>query len=203
MSRRSRDLSSVSYTALRRATPAENVRLGFTPKARHYVKASVKRVTKNTPSLSARAYETKRSKALYGVTPERATKERASNPLLYKSAQSRDAAEKTKRTYERKRETKLEQQSFDAQFLKRIERDAVARLRISKAAGKRKGQASFIVNRITAVRALENRRKRLRGEHIPDGEYQQMMDYMAHYNDPYYELMRGSPDIKGSRIAAK
>jgi hypothetical protein len=64
-----------------------------------------------------------------------------------------------------------------------------------------KGKTSLVVRQKSAVEALENRRRRLQGEHIPDGEYQAMLDYMAHYNDPHYEVLRGSPDIKGSRIA--
>jgi hypothetical protein len=39
---RSKALANVSHSALRRASPAENVRLGFSPKARRYVKAARK-----------------------------------------------------------------------------------------------------------------------------------------------------------------
>jgi hypothetical protein len=89
---------------------------------------------------------------------------------------------------------------FSASFLERIQADARNESRVLKAVGKNKGDVSFVVRRATALTALQNRAKRLRGEHIPDGEYQAMMDYMAHYNDPYYILTRGSPDVKGSRI---
>jgi hypothetical protein len=48
--RSSKRLASVSHEALRRATPVENARMGYSPKARRYVKRGVK-VTKATASV--------------------------------------------------------------------------------------------------------------------------------------------------------
>jgi hypothetical protein len=91
-------------------------------------------------------------------------------------------------------------QEFTAQFLASVRADIANGTLIKKAGGKNRGIVSLKVRSNTAKAALENRRKRLEGEHIPDGEYQAMLDYMSHYNDPYYEILRGSPDVKGSRI---
>ena len=80
----SRRLSSVSHDALRRASPAEIVRMGFTPKARRYVKAGVK-VTKSTATVSARQAETKRVRAVYGMaSPEIATQGPRTGSLSYR-----------------------------------------------------------------------------------------------------------------------
>jgi hypothetical protein len=89
---------------------------------------------------------------------------------------------------------------FSKEFLARVEQDANKGTLIRKAGGKNKGKPSLGVRRSFAIEALDNRNRRLRSEHIPDGEYQAMMDYMAHCNDPFYEIMRGSPKVKGARI---
>jgi hypothetical protein len=100
----SKALASVSHTALRRASPSENIRMGFTPKARRYVKADAK-VTKATASISARQAETKRTRERYGFhSPEAATKARSRGELSYESqTQARRVAKarKTRRLRER------------------------------------------------------------------------------------------------------
>jgi hypothetical protein len=96
--------------------------------------------------------------------------------------------------------TRARTRDFSEEFLARVEQDANKGTLIRKAGGKNKGKPSLRVRRSTAIEALDNRNRRLRGEHIPDGEYQAMMDYMAHYNDTFYEIMRGSPKVKGARI---
>jgi hypothetical protein len=91
--------ASVSHTALRRASPAENVRLGFSPKSRHYVRASVKKVTKRTAFVTARAAETKRTRERYGfATPEAATKARSDRVLSYESQDQARRVAKAKKT---------------------------------------------------------------------------------------------------------
>jgi hypothetical protein len=87
-------------------------------------------------------------------------------------------------------------QEFTAHFLASVRADIANGTLIKKAGGKNRGKVSLRVRSDSATAAFENRRKRLAGEHIPDGEYQAMLDYMAHYNDPYYELLRGSPTLK-------
>jgi hypothetical protein len=81
----SKRLAPLSHNALRRASPAENVKLGFSPKARRYVKADVKKITKATASVSARHAETKRTQAVHGVSLSEATKLRREGQLSYSS----------------------------------------------------------------------------------------------------------------------
>ena len=70
--------------------------MGFTPKARRYVKAGAK-VTKATASVSARQAETKRVRAVYGMaSPEIATKARERGALSYRTAQARKRRKKRK-----------------------------------------------------------------------------------------------------------
>jgi hypothetical protein len=55
--RKARLLASASYREFRRLTPEENLKLGRSPKARHNVLKTVKRLTKATPSITARQLE--------------------------------------------------------------------------------------------------------------------------------------------------
>ena len=41
------------------------------------------------------------------------------------------------------------------------------------------------------------RRRKLAGEHIPDGEWQWFIDHARRLKDPQYELLRGSPAAFG------
>ena len=74
--RKARLLASASYSEFRRLTPEQNVKQGRSPKARHYVLKTTKRVTKATPTISARQFETKRARELYNLTPKQATEAR-------------------------------------------------------------------------------------------------------------------------------
>jgi hypothetical protein len=46
------------------------------------------------------------------------------------------------------------------------------------------------------------RRRKLAGEHIPDGEWQWFIDYARRLKDPQYELLRGSPAAFGFSLIA-
>jgi hypothetical protein len=46
------------------------------------------------------------------------------------------------------------------------------------------------------------RRRKLAGEHIPDGDWQQFIDYARRLKDPQYELLRGSPAAFGFSLIA-
>jgi len=53
--RKGRLLSSASYSDFIRLTPEQNIKLGLSPKARHYALKGT-RLTKATPTLSARQF---------------------------------------------------------------------------------------------------------------------------------------------------
>ena len=52
--RKAQLLETASFADFVRLTPEQNVKLGLSRKARHYVLKDVKRVTKATPTISAR-----------------------------------------------------------------------------------------------------------------------------------------------------
>jgi hypothetical protein len=180
--------ASVSPDALRAATKAEKVKLGYTGKARVFIRKYTTRVTKRTPLISERQYD----KKVTGFTREKAAEARAHGALDYKTAQAQETAAKAR--------AKRAEPGYARDFLHATARDAAAGVRIAKAGGKNGGKVSFPVKVDSATQALRNRERRLQGKFIPDGEYQMMLDYSAHYSDPFYELMRGSPKDKTGNI---
>jgi hypothetical protein len=200
----SKRLASVSHDALRRASPAENVKMGFGPKARRYVKAGVVKVRKSTASVSARQAETKRVRAVYGLhSPEVATKAREHGGLTYQSEQARVTAQRTK----------------DAAYLKKLRRqiEAAAKRheRIAEYAGPgerkpetkqiRKGRRSYSVR--TGFQAKDwhasyvedLRERKLAGEELENGDWHMMMDYAEQFKDPARHLLRASPGSFAAR----
>jgi len=97
--RAQRRLDKLSFRQMQRATPAQNVTMGLSPKARHYVPAGV-RVTKNTVSMTARQYETKKGKETHGLTPEQSTEARKQGGISYVSADQRERVAKAAQTRE-------------------------------------------------------------------------------------------------------
>src|ERR1700722_2896111 len=83
--RKSHLLSSASHTDFVRLTPGQNVKLGLSPKARHYALRGRKRRTKATPTISPRQFETKRASELFGLSPEKATQARQHGAVSYVS----------------------------------------------------------------------------------------------------------------------
>ena len=82
-----------------RLTPEQNVKLGLSPKARHYALKGA-RITKATPTISARQFETKRARELFGLTPEKATQARRHGAISYVSADQRERVAKAAITRE-------------------------------------------------------------------------------------------------------
>jgi hypothetical protein len=195
-----------SYSDYRRLSPDENERQGHSRKARHYVLKSVKRVTSRTPSISARAHETLRTRQLHGLaSPEIATKAREHGALTYRSEQARNTAQRNK----------------EAAFVKKLHRqieDAARRHeRITEYAGPgerkpatkqvRKGRKSYSLR--TGFQAkdwhasyvVDLRERKLSGEELDNGDWHIMMDYAERFKDPARHLLRASPGsftIRGS-----
>jgi hypothetical protein len=161
----------VSYTALRRATPDENRRMGFSPKARHYVRADIKRVTAKTPSISARAYETKKSRDLYGVTPEQATEQRRTGEIRYTSRTQQERVEKAQ----------------DSNLLRKSEK--LIGERIENFNPKRRKQG-FVFNEKVRERYKDNRQRYLNGEWLETWEYAEMRDVARQLGDARITAMR-------------
>jgi hypothetical protein len=91
--RKARLLSSASFADFVRLTPEQNVKLRLSPKARHYALKGA-RITKATPTISARQFETKRTSELFGLSPETATQARQRGAISYASADQRERVAK-------------------------------------------------------------------------------------------------------------
>jgi hypothetical protein len=183
--RNARLLTSASHSDLIRLTPEQNVKLGLSPKARHYALRGG-RISKATPTISARQFETKRAEKLFGLTPEKATQARQRGAISYTSADQRERVAKAAVTRE--------------------ENNVIAAIKRLRSSGetvpsnspdKRRHGTSHPVSEHAEGRYRAIRRRKLAGEHIPDGEWQWFIDHARRLKDPQYELLRGSPAAFG------
>jgi hypothetical protein len=179
--RKARLLSSASYADFVRLSPGQNIKVGLSPKARHYALKDA-RITKATPTISARQFETKRASELFGLTPERATQARRHGAISYVSADQRERVAKAALTRE---ENKV------IVAIKKLR--ASGQTVSSNSPDKRRHGSSHPVSEYAERRYRALRRRKLAGEHIPDGDWQWLVDHARRFMDPKYELMRGSP----------
>jgi hypothetical protein len=201
---------SASRKALRLVSKDELTRVGLSPNTKLLVPKTLQRVTLKTVTIkpaelskAAKARGPKRDKLLQRAASKIVGVDKTATQQTVRRQKRRGNtfanAEKitatTKCAVRQQRNRK-----FTADFIAKVQADIARGTLIKKAGGKDKGKASLRVRNDSATQALENSCKRLAGQHIPDGEYQAMLDYMAHYDAPFYELLRGSPDVKGSRI---
>jgi hypothetical protein len=184
--RKAKALAGATFTDLRRLAPEENAKIGRSPKARHYVLATAKRVTAATPTISASQAETKRAVALFGLTPEQATEARRQGAISYTSADQRERVAKAALTREA---TKI---------VAEIKRRRAAGEHVpSNSPDKRRHGRSYAITSDAGERYRELRQRKLAGQHIPDGEWHWLVDYARRFKDPRYELLRGSPGAFG------
>jgi hypothetical protein len=183
--RKARLLASASYSDFIRLTPEQNAKLGFSAKARHYA-LKAQRITKATPTISARQLETKRAAELFGLTPEKATEARRHGAISYTSANQRERVAKAASTRE---ETRVISE------IKRLR--AFGETVPSNSPDKRRHGTSHPISEHAEGRYRAIRRRKLAGEHIPDGEWQWFIDHARRLKDPQYELLRGSPAAFG------
>jgi hypothetical protein len=184
--RKARLLETALFSDFKRLTPEQNVKLGLTPKARRYVLKDAQRITKSTPAISARQFETKRARELFGITPEKATQARRHGAISYVSADQRERVAKAAITRE-------ENNVIAAIKKLRSSGEAVP----SNSPDKRRHGTSHPISEHAEGRYRAIRRRKLAGEHIPDGEWQWFIDHARRLKDPQYELLRGSPAAFG------
>ena len=188
--RKAQLLESASFADFARLTPEQNVKLGFSPKARRYVLGD-ERVTKATPTISARQYETKKTRERFGLTPEQTTEARRRGAIPYVSAGQRERVAKAAITREENR------------VVVEIKRMRAAGRHVpSNSPDKRRHGRFHPVTPDTERRYREIRRRKLAGELIPDGEWHWFIDYARQFKDPRYELLRGSPGAFGFSLIA-
>jgi hypothetical protein len=109
--RKGRRLVAAPFADFVRLTPEQNVKLGLSRKARHYVLKDVKRLSKATPTISARQFETNRARELYRLTPEQTTEARRHGAIRYVSADQRERVAKAA-SPAKKRRSSLRSRSF-------------------------------------------------------------------------------------------
>jgi hypothetical protein len=189
--RKARRVESAKFAHFVRLTPEQNIKLGLSPKARHYVLKDVKRVTRTTPTISARQYETKKARERFGLTPEEATEARRNGAVSYVSADQRERVAKAAITREENR------------VVAEIKRMRAAGGHVSSNSSDKRRHGWFHpVTLDTERRYREIRRRKLLGELIPDGEWHWFIDYARQFRDPRYELLRGSPGAFGFSLIA-
>jgi hypothetical protein len=189
--RTARRIQGATFADFVRLTPKQSVKLGLSPKARHYVLKDVKRITKTTPTISARQYETKKARERFGLTPERATEARRRGAISYVSADQRERVARAAITREENR------------VVAEIKRMRAAAGHVpSNSPDKRRHGWFHPVTPETERRYREIRRRKLAGEVIPDGEWHWFIDYARRFRDPRYELLRGSPAAFGFSLAS-
>ena len=189
--RKARLLASASFSDFTRLTPEQNVKLGLSPKARHYVLKTAKRITKATPTISARQFETKRARELYKLTPKQATEARRQGAIRYTSAGQRERVAKAAITREENRVIAE---------IKKLR--ASGEIVPSNSPDQRRHGRFYSVTPDADRRYRDIRRRKLAGEFIPDGEWQWFIDYARRLKDPQYELLRGSPAAFGFSLIA-
>ena len=188
--RKARRLEAAPFADFVRLTPEQNVKLGLSRKARHYVLKDVKRVTKATPAISARQYETKKARELFGLSPEQATEARRHGAIRYVSADQRERVAKAAITRE------------ETRVIAEIKKLRASGAHVpSNSPDKRRHGSWYPISADAERRYRGIRRHKLAGEHIPDGEWHWFIDYARRFRDPRYELLRGSPGAFGFSLA--
>ncbi len=184
--RRVRGLQNAPSSDFVRLTPKQNVKLGFSPKARRY-RLEGARITKNTPTISARQYQTLRTSELFGLTPEKATEARRQGAISYITADQRRRVAKAART----------------RVVNRVAKAASAREHVpNNSPSPRRHGRSFALRPGAADRYRELKGRKLAGETLPDGDWHWMMDVANYFDDPDLAVLRGSPGAFGIGFAA-
>jgi hypothetical protein len=174
-SRRNGSRTPISYSDYRRLSPDENERQGFSRTARHYVLKIVRRLTRRTPSISARAHETLRARQLHGLTsPEQATMARREGGISYSSADQASRVEK----------------AADRRLIKTAQQNVGEYLPTSNPRRKRM-RFHFTDERMKNFE--RNRERKLRGEWLDNGEWFEMMDTARALKDHRILQLRASP----------
>jgi hypothetical protein len=179
-----------SYSDYRRLTPAENEREGFTRKARRYVLKSVQKLTKRTPTISARHHETLRTRQEYGFAqPEIATEARKHGALSYKTAGARETATKTSEgAFQKRAERVIREAAQSGASIPEYSGLGIKNGRSFKARGWHAGEIADL------------RARKLNNEELTQAEFSMMMDYAQYTKDPLRDLLRQSPGSFNPRI---
>ncbi len=173
--RAQRRLDKLSFRQVRRMSPKENVIVGKSATARNYVPASIKRVTKNTVTISARQYETKKAREEHGLTPEQRTEARKHSAIQYVSAEQRERVAKAAQTREVNR---------------RIDERAKARAAKYGFSRPEKNQTRKVLEYLEAQFAKHERYLAGRRGELPEAEYRETVELGYRYLGPDDDRLR-------------
>lgn len=162
-------------SAFRKLKPAELSAMGLSPKSERYFLIASKR-----PSIASTISKREFTKKKFGAGPEQLVRARAEGERLYKSAETRTAAEKQRETRARKplSEKRLSQE------LRRAERQAVKSefAEARPGAGKKGGRYQLSASARGAIPDLM--RRKLAGEWIDDGDWHMLADWAYAHKSP-------------------
>jgi hypothetical protein len=185
-----RRVAAAPAEAFRKLTKSELQKLGYSEKSERYIEAG-KRVSNNTTTISKRAFTVKR----FGAGPEKLAEARNEGRIPYKSKRTQEAAEKQKRTRGQKREEKLRTQTQRPLTGREIERSSAGfEHKLSNVTSINAGPnatrpGSYRVPTGSKPRIVDDYRRKLAGEFIPDGRYQMMLDAARAAGAPHFGLL--------------
>src|SRR5271165_2677256 len=158
----------------RRLSPTENVKAGFSPKARHYVLKTVKRITKNTVTITEKKYRTKKDLETYGFTPEQATEARKQGAISYVSQGQKERVSKAANT---RQGHKVDKRSGEY-------------IPSSNPSVKRRGQT---LSPAAIERYKRNRQRKLDGDFLDWKEWFELIDIATATKNAKLPMLRQSP----------
>ncbi len=186
LTRAEKRIAGAKAADFRKLTKAELEKLGHSAKSSRYIEIG-KRVAKNTKTISKRLFTVK----MTGASPEALARAHAEGELIYKSRETQKAAEKQRLTREKLRETRLVEKQFAPLTLKQIDRksaDFEKRLtgidRVKPGPHAKRPRDNYRVSTNERARMPDLLRKKLAGEHLPDGDWHQLADMMRAAKHP-------------------
>jgi len=179
-------IAAAPASAFRKLTKAELEKLGFSPKSERLIESG-RRIARGVKTISKRLFTFKNTDS----TPEAIAEAHAEGRIPYKSQQTQEAARKQKVTRERERETRLAGKSLAPLTSKQIdgkvaefEKQLTKVKRVSPGPHATRPRGYYRVNASTRARMPDLLRKKLAGEWVPDGDWQQLADAMRAAKHP-------------------
>lgn len=187
-------VQSAPASAFRKLSKTELVKLDLPAKSERYIEIG-KRVSKNTTTISKRAFTTK----LLGAGPEKLAAARAEGVYPYKSKASQAAAEKQRTTRALARKERFQQASYPPLTGKQIDiatkrfESGIGQIQTvrserwaARATGRNGGTvaATYRLSGEMKGRLPDLYRRKLDGEHLPDGDWHVLADAASTAKDP-------------------
>ncbi len=189
-------IESAPAGAFRKLNKTELSKLGLSSKSERYIEIG-KRLFKNAITISKRAFTIKR----HGAGPEKLAAARQEGELLYKSRKTQEAAEKQKITRGLKKKERILKEEEKPLAKRELDR-AYARFEkeVSRPHSVTPSPWANQHKPYRPTEAMRTRlpdlyRRKLAGEHIPDGEWHVLADEANRTKDPMLaRILKSIPD---------